>query len=61
MQGPGINLLPGRLFLDQVSRELLRNNSQIANQRGAVAVDVSRYLRTRKVVTRKRGSENSPI
>ena len=36
------------------------NNTQIANQKGAVALDALRHLPTCKVMTRERSSKNNP-
>ena len=45
------------LFLERDTRVLLHNNSQIANQRRAMTMDVLRYLPTSEAVTIERTSK----
>ena len=45
------------LFLEQVSRELLRNKSQVANQRRSMTINVSRHLPIRETITIERSSK----
>ena len=47
------------LFLERDPRVLLHNNSQIANQRRAMTMDVLRYLPTSEAVTLERTSKIS--
>ena len=51
--GFGVTFFSSRLILEQVSRNLLRNNSQIVNQRRAMTTDVLRYLPTPEAMTTK--------
>lgn len=56
----GINFFPTWVILKKrVSRDLLRNNSQIANERKAITMNVLRHLPTREAVTIKKRTSKS--
>lgn len=57
----GIKLFPSRYIFGLVSRDLSRNNGQIANRRRATTIDALRFLRTREALTieRRPKSESS--
>lgn len=49
------------LFLNEISRDLIHNNSGIANQRRAMTVDPLRHPSTREAIAIEGSPTNNPI
>ena len=58
-QGSISRTLPQTLYFFNQKMDLLCNKSQIANQRGAMAMDALRHRPTPKAMTRERSSQTT--